>query len=158
MLDGVLPELFLVAVFLKTGSDKTKLERNVRSRPTRLHVENHLSTPVPKVVHRGDIPSVGLVEVCEVGSDDGRSKVTDVEVLGNVGGRILNDDFLPLPRIIASVFGLASGRVLGQVMNLSQDLLIQRRGPTSEVKESLFLSNRLDPFIWFELERTGITE
>jgi hypothetical protein len=70
VLDGVLPQSFLVAVFLKTGSDKTELERRVRSRPVRFSGANHLSTPIPKIVHRSNVPSVGLVEVCEVCADD----------------------------------------------------------------------------------------
>ena len=71
MLDGVLSEFFLVAIFLKTTSDKTKLERGVRARPKQFNGANYLGTPISKVVHRNDIPSVGLVEVCEVGPDDG---------------------------------------------------------------------------------------
>ena len=69
--DGVLSESFLVAVFLKTGSDETELEWSVRPGPIRFNWANYLSTPVPKIVHRNDIPSVGLVEVREVGPDDG---------------------------------------------------------------------------------------
>jgi hypothetical protein len=97
MLDGIRPESFLVAVFLETGSDKTKLGWMVRPRLTRVNDVGHLSTPIPKVVDRGDVPPVGLVEVCEVGTDDGRPKVSDVEVLGDVGGGVLNNDFLPFP-------------------------------------------------------------
>jgi len=82
----------------------------------------------------------------------------DVEVLGNVRGGILNDDFLPLPRVVSPIFRLASGRVLGQVVNLGQDLLEQRRRSAREMKESFFLSDGLDPFVRFELERLGITE
>lgn len=43
-------------------------------------------------------------------------------------------------------------------MNLGQDLLKQRRCSTREVEESLFLSNGFNPFVWFELEKFGITE
>jgi len=71
VLDGVLSESFIIAVFLKTGSDETKLEWSVRPGSIRFNGANYLSTPVPKVVHRNDIPSVGLVEVCEVGPDNG---------------------------------------------------------------------------------------
>ena len=57
----------------------------------------HLSAPVPKIVDRCDVPAVGLVEVCEIASYDGRSKMTDVEVLGDIGGRIFDDNLLSLP-------------------------------------------------------------
>lgn len=45
-------------------------------------------------------------------------------------------------------------------MNLGQDLLEQGRSSTRKVKEGLFLSDGLDPFIWLELGGggTGITE
>ena len=71
VLDGVLFESFVIAVFLKTGSDETKLEWSVRPVSIRFSGANYLSTPVPKVVHRNNIPPVGLVEVCEVGPDNG---------------------------------------------------------------------------------------
>lgn len=51
VLDGVLPEFLLIAVFLKPGSDKTKLEWSVRPRLIQLDGANHLCTPVPKIVH-----------------------------------------------------------------------------------------------------------
>ena len=41
-------------------------------------------------------------------------------------------------------------------MNLGQDLLKQRRRSTREVEESLFLSDGLNPFVWFELESLGL--
>ena len=123
VLDGVLSQSFLVAVFLKTGSDETELERSIRPRPADFKGANHLSTPIPKIVHRSNIPSVGLVEVCEVCADDCRSEVTDVEVLGYIGGRVLNNNFLSLPRIVPPVIGLTGGRVLSQVVNLGQDFL-----------------------------------
>ena len=84
--------------------------------------------------------------------------MTDVEVLGYIGGRVLDDDFLSLPRVIAPIIELASGRVLGRVVNLGQHFLKQSRRSTGEVKESLFLSDGFDPFVWFELEGVGITE
>ena len=84
VLDGVLPESFLVTVFLETGSDETKLGWSVRSRSAQFIDVNHLGTPIPKVVHRSDVPSVSLVEVREVGPDNGRSEVPDVEVLGDI--------------------------------------------------------------------------
>ena len=62
-----------------------------------LNGANYLSTPIPEVIDRSDLPPVGFVEVCEVGPNDGRSEVPDVEVLGNVRGRVLDDNFLPLP-------------------------------------------------------------
>jgi hypothetical protein len=37
-------------------------------------------------------------------------------------------------------------------MDLGQDPLKQRRRSTRKVKESLFLSDGFDPFVWFELE------
>ena len=111
--DSVLSEFFLIAVFLETGSDKTELGQGVRPRPYSSKDTDHLSAPIPKVVDRSDVPPVGLVEVCEVGPNDSRSEVPDVEVLGNVRGGVLNDDSLPLPRIIPSIFRLAGGRVLG---------------------------------------------
>ena len=40
-------------------------------------------------------------------------------------------------------------------MNLSQDLLEQGRSSTRKVKEGLFLSDGLDPFIWLELGGGG---
>jgi len=43
-------------------------------------------------------------------------------------------------------------------MDLGQDLLKERRRSAREVKESLFLSDGFNPFVWFELEGAGVTE
>jgi hypothetical protein len=61
---------------------------------------------IDALVHPGDLPATGLVQVPKESTDDGRSEVTGVERFGNVRGGELDDDLLAL-----SSFEVASVRV-----------------------------------------------
>ena len=66
----------------------------------RLGAQPYLSSPVTKVVERDDLPAARAVQVGEECADDGTSEVADVEGLGDVWGRVLDDKSLALPEVV----------------------------------------------------------
>lgn len=62
-----------------------------------------LLAPITEVVELDHLPAAGLVEVCEEGTNDGRTEVASMKGFGNVGGSELDDGFLSFARLIAAV-------------------------------------------------------
>jgi hypothetical protein len=85
VLNRVLEELLLGSITLESDGQETVL-----------------LAPVSQVVHAEGVISVGLEDVADKGSNDGRAQVTGVEGLGDVGRRELDNDLLVTSRLVAS--------------------------------------------------------
>jgi len=79
-----------------------------------------LLTPVTKVVHSSNLPASALVQRSEETTNDGTSKVTSVERLGDVGRRELDNHSLPARVRVARVSETIV-RVLSVVVALLSD-------------------------------------
>jgi hypothetical protein len=68
MSDGILLHLGLISISVVAHGDETKL-----------------FAPITQVVERDDFPATCAVEVVEEGANNSGTKMTDVELFGNVG-------------------------------------------------------------------------
>jgi hypothetical protein len=75
--------------------------------------------------------------------------MSDMKTLRDVGTGILDDDPLPLARVVVAVFRQA-GRV-GELVDLRQDGLDQRRRVQLEMEKGLVVCDRFDVGVWLEL-------
>lgn len=121
--------------------------------------ETHLGTPITQVVHRLDIPTARLVEVSKERADNSAPKMADMERLGYVRRRVLDDDRFTLARVVGAVTRVFRGRIgvepltrlVGGDVYLVNDFANKRGGVELEMKEGLVMNDRSDELVGLEL-------
>ena len=78
--------------------------------------------------------------------------MTNMEGFGDIGRGVLDNDFLPLARVVGSVFRLTRGSVMAESVNLVKDLANHVLAVNSEVKERFVVYNGLEPFVRLKLK------
>lgn len=111
----------------------------------------HLRAPISQIVHRHDIPSASLVQICQKSANDGRAEVSDVEALRDVRRRVLDHDFLARAGRVRAILGLARWRVMREPMDLRQHGADEGRCLEHEMQERLVMCDRLDVIVRLEL-------
>jgi len=97
---------------------------------------------------------MSLVQVCEEGTDNGAPQVSEVEIFEDVWGRVLNDNFFTLPRIVETVFGLSRECKTAESVYLVENFANHIWGINSEVEEGFVVKgDGFNPFVGLELSR-----
>lgn len=113
--------------------------------------ESHLSSPISQVIHGNDAPPTRLVQIRKERADDSAAQMSNMEGLGDVRRRILDDDFLALACVVRAVRSLTSGRVARKSVDLVEHFANHARRVYAEVQERFVEDDSLDPFIRLEL-------
>ena len=91
-------------------------------RPKGMEEFSYLCAPITEVVHGYDFPPARTVYVGQERPDDGASKMTHMEFLGDIRRRILDDDFLAGARRVCAVLDLLRLRMVCEVVDLGKHL------------------------------------
>jgi len=113
----------------------------------------YLSSPIAEVVHRDHLPTISLVQVCEEGTDNSASQVSEVKIFDDVWRRVLYDDFFTLPGIVKAVLWLSRECRMTESVHLVENFTNHVCGIEAEVKKWLVEHDGLDPFIRLELRK-----
>ncbi|PPQ83559.1 hypothetical protein CVT25_006795 [Psilocybe cyanescens] len=82
----------------------------------------HLCASIPQIIHRDNLPSTRLIQVLEERADDRPPQMPNLERLGCVRRRVLDDDFLALAGVIRAVLQLPQWRVAREGINLGEHI------------------------------------
>jgi hypothetical protein len=77
--------------------------------------------------------------------------VSEVEAFDDIRGRVLDDDFFTLARIVETVLGLSRKCRMVQSVHLVENFANHVCGIDSEVEEGFVENDGLNPFVRLEL-------
>ena len=111
----------------------------------------HLCAPVTEVVHRDDLPTARLVQVREEGANDGTPQVSDVELLCDVRGRVLDNDAFAGTSGVGAILRLTCCGGVREGVDLIEDEAVEGGSGDNEKEVNAFVADALYPFVGFEL-------